>query len=52
MEIRWCPDHKGITGTEKADEWAKLAAENPESRGVEQLPRSVAHLKREISEKK
>jgi hypothetical protein len=37
---------------EKADEWAKLAAEKPDAHGVEPLPRSLAHLKREISEKK
>jgi len=52
IEIRWCPAHKGVTGNEKADEWAKLAAEKPDARGVEALPRSLAHLKREISERK
>ena len=29
--------HKGIPGNEKADEWAKLAAEEPDARGVEWL---------------
>jgi hypothetical protein len=49
-------------GNDKADEWAKLAAEEPDARGVEwlqgggacpmPLPRSLAHFKQEISEKK
>jgi len=67
IEIRWCPAHKGIAGSEKADEWAKVAAEKPDTHGVEwqsyrhgdrtevraiPLPRSLANLKREISEKK
>jgi ribonuclease HI len=51
IEIRWCPAHKWVPGNEKADEWAKLAAEKPDARGVERLPSSLAHLKREISEK-
>jgi len=65
VEIRWCPAHKGVGGNEKADEWAKIAAGEPNTRGVEwlspsgrtevraaPLPRSLANLKREISEKK
>ena len=35
--IRWCPAHKGVTGNEKADEWAKFVAEKPDARGVECL---------------
>ena len=34
VEIRWCPAHKGIAGNEKADEWAKIAAEEPGTRGM------------------
>ena len=33
IEIWWCPAHKGIAGNEKADEWAKIAAEEPDTRG-------------------
>jgi len=50
IEIRWCPTHKGIAGNEKADEWAKVAAE--QAGGHRPIPRSLANLKREISEKK
>jgi len=59
------PGTQGIVGNEKADEWAKIAAEEPDTHGVEwlnfsdltevraiPLPRSLANLKREISEKK
>jgi len=65
IESRWCPALKGVAGNEKADEWAKIAAGEPNTRGVEwlsslgqtevraaSLPRSLANLKREISEKK
>ena len=63
IEIRWCPAHKGVAGNEKADEWAKIAAEDPDTRGVKclscsdrnearamPLPRPE-HLKREMTEK-
>jgi len=64
IEIRRCPAHKGVPGNEKADEWTKLAAEGPDTREVEWLryadisirhtgdARSLAHLKREVAEKK
>jgi hypothetical protein len=65
IEIRWCPAHQRVAGSEKADEWARLAAEEPDAHGVEwlgyadrygrwpiPLPRSLANIKREISEKK
>jgi len=35
IEIRWCPGHSEIEGNEKADKWAKLAADEPDSHGVE-----------------
>jgi hypothetical protein len=59
------PGPERVIGNEKADEWAKLAAEEPEAHGVEwlgyadkygrrpmPLPRSLANIKREISENK
>src|SRR5258705_7335650 len=68
IEIRWCPSHQGIEGNEIADEWAKLAADEPDAHGVEwfsyqspdgrvverkfPLPRSLANVKRNFSEKK
>jgi hypothetical protein len=62
IELRWCPTRKGVPGNEKADEWAKLVADEPDAHGVEFLgygdryrrrpfpPRSLAHLKRSITE--
>jgi len=35
IEVRWCPAHKELAGNEKADEWAKIAAEKAGTRGVE-----------------
>jgi hypothetical protein len=32
--LRWCPAHMGVAGKVKADEWAKLAADEPGARGV------------------
>jgi hypothetical protein len=65
IEIRWYSAHKGVPGNEKADELAKLAAKEPDARGVEwveypnrmearamPLPRSFPPLKLGISEKK
>jgi len=62
IEIRWCPVYEGVEGNEKADEWAKLAADEPDTQGVEgwtysdrpeetPLPKSLANIRREISEK-
>jgi len=67
IEIQLCPAHKDIADNEKADEWAKISAEEPDTHRVEwlsygygdrsevralPLPRSLANLKQEISEKK
>ena len=35
IEIRWCLSNQGIEGNEVADEWAKQAADEPDSHGVE-----------------
>jgi len=66
-ELRWRPAHKEVSGNEKVDEWAKLAAHEPEAHGVEHLrlrrygdlpgprrqpPRPLAHLKRSMTEVK
>jgi hypothetical protein len=32
IEIRWCAAHKVVAGNENADEWARLAAEEPDAR--------------------
>ena len=34
IESRWCPSHQGIEGNDVADEWAKLAADQPDAHGV------------------
>jgi ribonuclease HI len=35
IELRWWPAHKGVPENGKADEWAKLAVDEPHSHGVE-----------------
>jgi len=37
IEIRRRPAHKGVSGNKKADELAKISAEEPDARGVEWL---------------
>jgi len=37
IQIRWYPAHQGVAGNEKADGWAKIAAEEPDTHGVEWL---------------
>jgi ribonuclease HI len=37
IQVRWCPVYEGVEGNEKADEWVKLVAEEPDARGVEGL---------------
>jgi len=55
--------HEDVEGNEKSDKWAKLAADEPDTQGVEgwtnsdrpeetPLPKSLANIRREISEKK
>ena len=65
IEIRWCAAHKGVAGNEKTDEWAKAAVVQEITTKVMRaaactrtkgrwspLPRSLANLRQEISEKK
>jgi ribonuclease HI len=65
IEVRWCPAHEGVEGNEKADEWAKIVADEPDTQACEgwtradrleerptPLPRSLANIKREIGERK
>jgi len=37
IEFRQCPAHKGVLWNEKADEWAKLAADEPDAHDAEHL---------------
>jgi len=36
IEVRWCPAHEEVEGNEKADEWVKQAAEEPDTQGVDE----------------
>src|SRR5258707_34419 len=37
FEIGWCQSHRVIVGNETEDEWAKLAADEPDRHGVKWL---------------
>jgi hypothetical protein len=37
IKLRWCPTHKGVPRNEKANDWAKLTADEPDAHGVEEF---------------